>query len=162
MAEDFNSGLPRNNSRKWSEQDSNPGPPDCESDTLTKKATLPQISDRERRGLFYCISIWNRTKSLQIKPEHIFKAIDVFNASRELRISLVKDKFIFDEVSPSLVFASSMLKVYKIVFCSIKSPKCTDKYGKKHSMTIFFSFKNAKFHFRWGTKTAEPKTGDWE
>ena len=35
VAEDLNSGLPRNKSWWWSERDSRPGPPNCESDTLT-------------------------------------------------------------------------------------------------------------------------------
>ena len=34
VTEDLDSGLPRN---KWSERDSNPGPLDCESDTLTTR-----------------------------------------------------------------------------------------------------------------------------
>ena len=39
VAEDLKSGLPRNKSmqRHWSERDSNWGPPDCESDTLTTR-----------------------------------------------------------------------------------------------------------------------------
>ena len=35
VAKDLNSGRPRTNPAKWPEQNSNPGPPDCQSDVLT-------------------------------------------------------------------------------------------------------------------------------
>ena len=35
VAKDLNSGRPRTNPTKWPEQNSNPGPPDCQSDVLT-------------------------------------------------------------------------------------------------------------------------------
>ena len=47
VAEDLNSGLPRNKTRQWSEWDSNPGPPDCESHTLT---TRPRCQRRSGCG----------------------------------------------------------------------------------------------------------------
>ena len=41
MAEELNSGLPRNKSSWWSEQDSNSGPPGCESNALTTQLRCP-------------------------------------------------------------------------------------------------------------------------
>lgn len=35
VAKDLNSGRPRTNPAKWPEQNSNPGPPDCQLDVLT-------------------------------------------------------------------------------------------------------------------------------
>ena len=46
--------------------------------------------------------------------------------------------------------------------CPIKSPQCTDKYSKKKhirqrfSCPMFWSTKNVKFHFLWGTKPRDP------
>ena len=42
MVEDLNSGPLRNKSRWWSERDSYPGPPDCESDALTTRLACPR------------------------------------------------------------------------------------------------------------------------
>ena len=39
VAEDLNSGLPRNKPRWWSERDSKLGPLECESDTLTTRTS---------------------------------------------------------------------------------------------------------------------------
>ena len=41
MAEELNSGLPRNKSSWWSEQDSNSGPPGYESNALTTRLRCP-------------------------------------------------------------------------------------------------------------------------
>ena len=52
VAEDFQLGTTKNKPNKLIERDSNPGPPDCESDSLLWLLALPNRS-RCRYGIFH-------------------------------------------------------------------------------------------------------------
>ena len=66
----FQLGTANNKSSKWPERDSNPGPPDCQSDAMTTRiqyATLPLTTERERElGFIFRITYYRKLTRLKL------------------------------------------------------------------------------------------------
>ena len=60
---------------------------------------MRSLRNANNDGQVFAFQVWNRTLSLHIWPEHVFRVTGVLNSSKE-KILLVKYKFIFDLATP--------------------------------------------------------------